>query len=69
MNTENANIKVVQKKHESITLGKILIYIEKSLQYNKNEEVAPFAKLSTVRKYCCYCLGQCSAEFITANAI
>ena len=46
-----------------------LIYKEESLQYNKNEEVAPFVKLSTIRKYyCCHCLGQLNAEFVTANA-
>ena len=42
--------------------------IEESLQYSKNEEVAPFTKFSTVRKYYYHYLGQLNAEFVTANA-
>ena len=42
--------------------------IEESLQYSKNEEVAPFANFSTVRKYYCHYLGQFNAEFVTPNA-
>ena len=37
MNTKNTNIKVVQKKHESITLAKVLMYIEESFQYSKKK--------------------------------
>ena len=36
VNTKNANIKVVQKKHVSIALTKVLMFIEESLQYSKN---------------------------------
>ena len=50
VNNKNTNIKVVQEKHESIALARVLMYIERSFQYRENEEVAPFVKFSTVRK-------------------
>lgn len=68
VNNKNTNIKVVQEKHESIALARVLMYIERSFQYRENEEVAPFVKLSTVRKYYCHCLGHLNAKSVTANA-
>ena len=67
VNTKNTNIKVVQEKHERIARAKVLMYIERSFQYRENEEVAPFVKLSTVRKYYYHCLGPLNVKSVTAN--
>ena len=68
VNNKNTNIKVVQEKHESIALARVLMYMERSFQYRENKEVAPFVMLSTVRKYHCHCLGHLNAKSVTANA-
>ena len=42
-------------------------FIEDQLQNTENGEVAPFVKLSTIRKYYCHCLTQLNVEYVTAN--
>ena len=56
------------EKCESIAPAEVLTFIEDQLQNTENGEVAPFVKLSTIRKYYCHCLTELNVECVTANA-
>ena len=59
--------KQMQMKVESPALAEVMMYIEDRLQ-SCEDEVAPFVKLSEVRKFYCHCLEQQGAVFKTVNA-
>ena len=67
-NINASNAKINQKKHESIALAEVMVFIEEQLQMTEDEEVAPFVKLSTVRKFYSLCLEHLNAEFCTVNS-
>ena len=60
--------KLTKKNHESIALAEVMVFIEEQLQMPEDEEVAPFVKLSTVRKFYSHCLEHLNAEFCTVNS-
>ena len=57
----------MQVKVESLALAEVMMYTEDRLQ-SCEDEVAPFVKLSEVRKFYCHCLEQLGAVFVTVNA-
>ena len=57
----------MQVKVESLALAEVMTYIEDRLQ-SCEDKVAPFIKLSDVRKFYCHCLEQLGAVFMTVNA-
>ena len=59
--------KQMQVKVESLALAEVMMYIEDRLQLCE-DKVAPFIKLSDVRKFYCHCLEQLGAVFMTVNA-
>ena len=43
-----SSAKINKKKHKSISLAEVMVFIEEQLQMTEDEEVAPFVKLSSV---------------------
>ena len=48
------HVKDVQKSLEAIAVAPCMLFIKDSLQ--SSDEVAPFIKLSVIRKFYCHCL-------------
>ena len=48
------HVKDVQKSLEAIAVAQCMLFIKDSLQ--SSDEVAPFIKLSVIRKFYCHCL-------------
>ena len=57
----------MQVKVKSLTLAEVVMYSKDRLQ-SCEDEVAPFVKLSEVRKFYCHCPEQLDAVFMTVNA-
>ena len=58
--------KRMQGKVESLALAEVMMYIDDRLQ-SFEAKVAPFVKLSEVRKFYYHCLEQLGAVFMTVN--